>query len=209
MRNIMLIRYQVWTWYTGTFSPKYQTYHVWNKQQNLVSNFPSGIQLWAVTWLEITWPAWKLTSLKKLRRCEIIHSVLFCLFIIQIKICAKYRDMLPRPRLVFQEPGLRPIGWSPGVPDKSSRGLGSMSRCSAQILICFIACIFYFFYSSVSLVGNFAGLPVCTVPSAIVHCHQNEAGHQTIKAPIMPCWSAAGPSKHSLAFVPQTGIIDR
>ena len=39
----------------------------------------------------------------------------------QIKICAEYRDMLPRPRLVCQEPGLRPIGRSPGVPDKSSR----------------------------------------------------------------------------------------
>ena len=31
--------------------------------------------------------------------------------------------MLPRPRLVCQEPGLRPIGRSPGVPDKSSRDL--------------------------------------------------------------------------------------
>ena len=29
-------------------------------------------------------------------------------YIIQIKICAEYRDMLPRPRLVCQEPG--PIG---------------------------------------------------------------------------------------------------
>ena len=53
--------------------------------------------------------------------------------------------MLPRPRLVCQEPGLRPIGRSPGVPDKSSRGLGSMSGYSAQILICFIAYIFHFF----------------------------------------------------------------
>ena len=44
--------------------------------------------------------------------------------------------MLSRPRLVCQEPGLRPLGRSPGVPDKSSRGLGSMSRYSAQILIC-------------------------------------------------------------------------
>ena len=34
----------------------------------------------------------------------------------------------------------------PGVPDKSSRGLGSMSRYSAQILICFIAYIFLFFF---------------------------------------------------------------
>ena len=68
------------------------------------------------------------------------------IYIIQIKICAEYRDMLPRPRLVCQEPGLRPIGRSPGVPDKSSRGLGSMSRYSAQILICFIAYIFLFFF---------------------------------------------------------------
>ena len=109
-------------------------------------------------------------------------------YTIQIKICAEYRDMLPRPRLVCQEPGLRPIGLSPGVPDKSSRGLGSMSRYSAQILICFIAYTFLFFHSSVGLVGNFAGLPVCTVPSAIFHCNQNEAGHKTIKAPSMPCW---------------------
>ena len=127
---------------------------------------------------------------------------------IQIKICAEYQDMLPRPRLVCRNPGLRPIGRSPGVPDKSSRGLGSMSWYSEQILICFIAYIFHFFYSSVGLVGNFAGLPVCTVPSAIVHCNQNEAGHQTIKAPSMPCWGAAGPSKHSLAFMPHTGEID-
>ena len=128
---------------------------------------------------------------------------------IQIKICAEYRDMPPRPRLVCQEPGLRPIGLSPGVPDKSSRGLGCMSRYSAQILICFIAYIFLFLHSSVGLVGNFAGLPVCTVPSAIVHCNQNEAGHQTIKAPGMPCWGAAGPSKHSLAFKSQPVENDR
>ena len=136
--------------------------------------------------------------------CTVLYHV------IQIKICAEYRDMLPRPRLVCQEPGLRPIGRSPGVPDKSSRGLGSMSRYSAQILICFIAYIFLiFFHSSVGLVENFAGLPVCTVPSAIVHCNQNEAGHQTIKAPSMPCWGAAGPSKHSLVFKSQPGENDR
>ena len=41
----------------------------------------------------------------------------------QIKICAEYRDMLPRPRLVCQEPGLRPIGQVPGEPGKSSRDL--------------------------------------------------------------------------------------
>ena len=67
------------------------------------------------------------------------------IYIIQIKICAEYRDMLPRPRLVCQEPGLRPIGRNPDVPDKSSRCLGSMFRYSSQILICFIAYIFDFF----------------------------------------------------------------
>ena len=66
-------------------------------------------------------------------------------FVIQIKICAEYRDMLTRPRLVCQESALRPTGRSPGVPDKSSRSLGSMSWYSAQILICFIAYIFHFF----------------------------------------------------------------
>ena len=66
-------------------------------------------------------------------------------FSIQIKICAEYRDMLTRPRLVYQEPGLRPIGRSPGVPDKSSRGLSSISRYPTQILIRFIAYIFHFF----------------------------------------------------------------
>ena len=137
------------------------------------------------------------------------HRAHYDTTVIQIKICAEYRDMLPRPRLVCQEPGLRPIGRSAGVPDKSSLGLGSMSRYSAQILICFIAYIFLIFiHSSVGLAGNFAGLPVCTVPSAIVHCNQNEAGHQTIKAPCMPCWDAAGPSKHSLAFKSQPGEND-
>ena len=44
-------------------------------------------------------------------------------FIIQIKICAEYTDMLPNPGLVWHEPGLRPIGLSPDVPDKFNRGL--------------------------------------------------------------------------------------
>ena len=131
-------------------------------------------------------------------------------YIIQIKICAEYQDMQPRPRLVCQEPGLRPIGWSPGVPDKSSRGLGSMSRYFAQILICFIAYIFLFFvHSSVGLVGNCAGLPSCTVPSAIVHCNQNEAGLQTIKAPSMPCWGAAGLENTLWHLCHRAGEIDR
>ena len=53
----------------------------------------------------------------------------------QIKICAEYRDMLPKPRLDLSgTPGLRPIGLSPGSW-QTSLGLGSMSRYSAQILI--------------------------------------------------------------------------
>ena len=54
----------------------------------------------------------------------------------EIKIFAEYRDMLPRPRLDLSgTPGLRPIGLSPG-PWQTSYGLCSMSRYSAQILIC-------------------------------------------------------------------------
>ena len=56
----------------------------------------------------------------------------------QIKICAEYQDMLPRPRLDLSgTPGLRPIGLSPGSW-QTSLGLGSMSRYSAQILICIV-----------------------------------------------------------------------
>ena len=60
-----------------------------------------------------------------------------------------------------------------------------MPQYSAQILICFIAYIFLF-YSCVGLVGNFAVLSPRTVPSVIVHCNQNEVGHQTIKARLLP-----------------------
>ena len=46
----------------------------------------------------------------------------------------------------------------------------------------------------------FAGVPPCTVPSSIVHCNQNEDGHQTIKSPSMRSRCAA--AKHSLQFMP-------
>ena len=126
-------------------------------------------------------------------------------YIIQIKICAEYRDMLPRPRLVCQEPGLRPIGRSPGVPDKSSRGLGSMSRYSAQILICFIAYIFQF---SISLWVWLGTLQNChhasTVPPATVHCYQNEAAQGSSDNQISQHALLRGSRKeHSLAFMPQ------
>ena len=56
----------------------------------------------------------------------------------QIKICAEYRDMLPRSWLDLSgTPGLRPIGLSPGSW-QTSLGLGSMSRYSTQILICIL-----------------------------------------------------------------------
>ena len=126
------------------------------------------------------------------------------IYIIQIKICAEYRDMLPRPRLVCQEPGLRPIGRSPGAPDKSSRGLGSMFRYSAQILICFIAYIYSIFNFSVGLVGNLAELPPCTVPPATVHCYQNEAAQCSSDNQISQHALLRGSrKKHSLAFMPQ------
>ena len=57
----------------------------------------------------------------------------------QIKNSAEYRDMLPRPQLDLSgTPGLRPIGLSPGSWQTSLglQPLGSMSRYSAQILIC-------------------------------------------------------------------------
>ena len=114
--------------------------------------------------------------------------------VIQIKICAEYRDMLPRPRLVCQEPGLRPIGRSPGVPDKSSRGLGSMSRYSAQILICFIAYIFSIFNSLWVWLGTLQNChhAQCPLPLFIVIRMRLLSTHQTIKSPSMPCWGAAG-----------------
>ena len=66
------------------------------------------------------------------------HKWLKMYAIKQIKICAEYWDMLPRPRLDLSgTPGLRPIGLSPGSW-QTSLGLGSMSRYSAQILICII-----------------------------------------------------------------------
>ena len=45
----------------------------------------------------------------------------FCHTIMKIKICAEYRDMLPMPRLVCQEPGLRPIGRNLLLPWKSDQ----------------------------------------------------------------------------------------
>ena len=75
----------------------------------------------------------------------LINLIIVLAIDIQIKVCT-YRNMLPRPRLVWQEPELRPIRRIPGVPDKFSRGLCSVYRYSAQILICFIAYISNFLF---------------------------------------------------------------
>ena len=116
--------------------------------------------------------------------------------------------MLPRPRLVCQEPGLRPIGRSPGVPDKSSRGLGSMSRYSAQILICFIAYIFSIFNFSVGLVGNLAELPPCTVPPATVHCYKSEWGCSVlIRQSNLPACLAEGQQEETLSGIHATELV--
>ena len=113
--------------------------------------------------------------------------------------------MLPRPRLVCQEPGLRPIGRSPGVPDKSSRGLGSMSRYSAQILICFIAYIFSIFNFSV-------GLQTCrtaTMHSAPCHCSLlSEWGCSVlIRQSNLPACLAEGQQEETLSGIHATELV--
>ena len=77
----------------------------------------------------------------------------------QIKICAIYLDILPRAEA--------------DVPDKSSEGLGSMSRYFVQILIHFIAYISHCLKSSVCEVVAFQ---LCNEP-VVFHwdCYQNEA----------------------------------
>ena len=39
-------------------------------------------------------------------RTHLHYTRAYLAYVIQIKICAEYRDMLPKPRLVYQEPGL-------------------------------------------------------------------------------------------------------
>ena len=119
-------------------------------------------------------------------------------YVIQIKICAEYRDILPRPRLVCQEPGLRPIGQIPGVPDKSSRGLGSMSRYSAQILNCFIAYIFLIFFIPLWVwLGTLQDCQCAQCPLPLSIVIRMRLVIRQSKLPACLAWGAAGPSKHS------------
>ena len=61
-----------------------------------------------------------------------------------------------------------PIGRNSGAPDKSSRGLGSMSRYSAQILTCYIA---YICRSFILLCGyDWELCRTVTMHSALCHC---------------------------------------
>ena len=96
---------------------------------------------------------------------------------------------------------VRNLDWGRCVPDKSNRGLGSMSRCSAQILICFIAYIFHF-YSSVGLVGTLQDChhAQCPLPLSIVIKMGMVIGQSYIPAclaEVQPWW------KHFVAFMPQ------
>ena len=92
-----------------------------------------------------------------------------------------------------------------GAPDKSMRGLGSMSWYSLQTLSRFLAYIFHIFIPLWVWLGTLPDChhAECSLPFT-VHCNQNGAGHQTIKSPSMPCWVSAG-WKHSLVFMPQVG----
>ena len=90
----------------------------------------------------------------------------------QIKICAEYRDMLPRPRLDLSgTPGFRPISLSPGSW-QTSLGLGSMSRYSAQILICIIMCMGHYgpWYCR-NLIVTLEVLHVCLYDVVLNACH--------------------------------------
>ena len=66
-------------------------------------------------------------------------------FVIQIKICAEYRDMLPRPRLVCQDGPKARRTWQPAE---------ALVECTGILYKSFIAYIFHFFISSVGLVGH-------------------------------------------------------
>ena len=113
-----------------------------------------------------------ITGIVLIIQCYLGHmdvSIIFVIavYVTQIKICAEYRDMLPRPRLVCQEPGPRAHRPKPRRTWQFSWGLGSMSRYSAQILICFIAYILHFLF----LCGF--GWELCRtaiMPSALCHC---------------------------------------
>ena len=146
------------------------------------------------------------------RTLELSQKLIMCLcfskgYTIQIKICEEYRDMLPRPRLVCQEPGLRPIGRSPGAPDKSSRGLGSMSRYSAQILICFIAYIFFNF----QFLCGFGWEPcrTATMHSAPCHCSLlSEWGCSVlIRQSNLPACLAEGQQEETLSGIHATELV--
>ena len=72
------------------------------------------------------------------------HAYVALYFTKQITICAEYRDMVPKVKAGLSgTAGLRPIGRSPGVPDKPAEALVTMSRYSAQIF-CFIFSTFQF-----------------------------------------------------------------
>ena len=98
------------------------------------------------------------------------HAYVALYFTKQITICAEYWDMVPKVKAGLSgTAGLRPIGRSPGVPDKPAEALVTMSRYSAQIF-CFIAYIFHFSIPLWVGFGNLAyrGLPWCPLSLSTV-----------------------------------------
>ena len=105
---------------------------------------------------------------------------------------------------------VRLIGLSPGAPDKSSRGLGSMSRYSAQILICSIAYIFHSCFIPVWVsLGTLQDCQhaQCPLPLSIVI-----GMRLAIRQSKLPACLAEVQLAHQSTFwhlIPQTGEIGR
>ena len=119
------------------------------------------------------------------------------------------QNIWKRPWLACEEPGLRPIGQSPSIPDKSSWGLGSMSQCSAQILICFLAYIFNFFFISLWVwVGTLQDCHHARCPLPLFSVIKMRLAIRQSNLPV--CFAAVQAGwKHSWHLCHSTGEIDR
>ena len=116
-------------------------------------------------------------------------------------------------RVIFIWSLIHGLRWSglikaePGVPDKSSRGLGSMSRYSAQILICFIAYIFSIF----QFLCGFGWEPcrTATMHSAPCHCSLlSEWGCSVlIRQSNLPACLAEGQQEETLSGIHATELV--
>ena len=118
--------------------------------------------------------------------------------VIQIKTCAEYRDMLPQPRLVNQ----------PKCTWQTRRGLGSMSRYSAQIFIFYIAYIFHFVIPLWVWLGALPDCDhaQCPLPLSIVIRMRLVIRQSKLPACLADVQLA---QENTLAFMPQDWQIDR